>query len=180
MRSRRREATVAVLEGKACFTTHVINKHVPVFEALDYFRVVTASLEHIRHNRGIQIHGYVIMPDHLHLLTNVPSPEELQVALGAFRRFTAGRILDMLVQDRKTWAVKELQPRPSDPSNVTVWRAGFLPKDASAEQIFDQKLDYIHQNPVRRGYVGAPEHWRFSSARNYYLKEHSELRIGIL
>jgi len=39
------------------------------------------------------------------------------------------------------------------------------------EQILLQKLEYIHQNPVKRGYVDLAEHWRYSSARNYLRQE---------
>jgi hypothetical protein len=43
-----------------------------------------------------------------------------------------------------------------------------------------QKIDYIHENPVRRGWVEAPEHWRYSSARNYMLEDHSVLELDCL
>ncbi len=45
---------------------------------------------------------------------------------------------------------------------------------------FDQKLNYIHDNPVRKGYVENPEHWKFSSARNYLLNDHSMIKVEIL
>jgi hypothetical protein len=46
--------------------------------------------------------------------------------------------------------------------------------------MLNQKTDYIHTNPVRRGYIDVPEHWRYSSARNYYLDDHSVLEIDPL
>jgi putative transposase len=48
-----------------------------------------------------------------------------------------------------------------------LWQEGFHPQAISAEETFIQKLDYIHNNPVRRGYVDEPSHWRYSSYRNY-------------
>jgi hypothetical protein len=48
-----------------------------------------------------------------------------------------------------------------------VWEEGSHPQLMQNEQMLRQKLDYIHFNPVKRGYVDKPEHWRYSSARNY-------------
>lgn len=57
---------------------------------------------------GLRVYGYVIMPEHLHLLTNITAPEHLAATLSAFRRFTATRLLDMLRTDRKTWLLDQL------------------------------------------------------------------------
>jgi len=48
-----------------------------------------------------------------------------------------------------------------------VWEEGNHPQLIQNNEMLIQKLDYIHQNPVKRGYVDKPEHWRYSSARNY-------------
>ena len=52
-------------------------------------------------------------------------------------------------------------------SRYQVWEEGSYPQLIGSEMMMRQKLDYIHQNPVKRGYVDQPEHWRYSSARNY-------------
>jgi hypothetical protein len=52
-------------------------------------------------------------------------------------------------------------------SRYQVWEEGSHPQIIGSEAVMRQKLDYIHQNPVKRGYVDRPEHWRYSSARNY-------------
>jgi putative transposase len=52
-------------------------------------------------------------------------------------------------------------------STYQVWEEGNHPQLIESEEVMRQKLDYIHQNPVKRGYVDLPEHWRYSSARNY-------------
>ena len=52
-------------------------------------------------------------------------------------------------------------------SQYQFWQEGTHPKQILNEEMMRQKLDYIHYNPVKRGYVDLPEHWRYSSARNY-------------
>lgn len=51
--------------------------------------------------------------------------------------------------------------------NYKVWQDGFHPIGLQSEYFYQQKLNYIHENPVRKKYVRKPEHWFYSSARNY-------------
>jgi putative transposase len=48
-----------------------------------------------------------------------------------------------------------------------LWQEGSYPEWIQNDEMMRQKIEYIHQNPVKRGYVDLPEHWRYSSARNY-------------
>jgi hypothetical protein len=52
-------------------------------------------------------------------------------------------------------------------SNYQFWQEGTHPQQIQDAEMMRQKLDYIHYNPVKRGYVDEPVHWRYSSARNY-------------
>jgi len=52
-------------------------------------------------------------------------------------------------------------------STYQVWEEGSHPQRIEDEDVMRHKLDYLHHNPVKRGYVDLPEHWRWSSARNY-------------
>jgi hypothetical protein len=61
-----------------------------------------------------------------------------------------------------------------------VWQEGFHPQRIDSDAMMQQKIHYIHQNPVRRGFVDAPEEWRYSSARNYVCNDHSVLEIDEL
>ena len=61
-----------------------------------------------------------------------------------------------------------------------VWQDGYHPIVLETEKFFCQKLDYMHKNPVRKGYVEWPEHWLYSSARNYVIGDHSVMRVECL
>ncbi len=60
------------------------------------------------------------------------------------------------------------------------WQEGFHPQMIYSEEVFRQKVEYIHFNPVRRGLVREPEHWRYSSAASYTLGVRGELEIDDL
>jgi putative transposase len=54
-----------------------------------------------------------------------------------------------------------------DDSDHQLWQEGFHPEEIQSEEMMKQKIEYIHNNPVRRGYIDEPERWCYSSARNY-------------
>ena len=56
-------------------------------------------------------------------------------------------------------------------SDYQIWQEGTHPEEMADERMFQQRLAYIHNNPVERGYVDLPEHWRYSSAWNYMGQE---------
>jgi putative transposase len=157
-----------IWEGNACFTTHVVHNHTPLFNHPSRVELICSALQYAREARGLRIFGYVIMPDHIHLLTGVSSPAELQDILNAFRRFTATQLLQRLKIESVQWALSQLEAGPRD---RTLWRSGFVPTNATRGDIFDQKLNYIHDNPVRAGFVRQAMDWRFSSAASYYGNE---------
>jgi putative transposase len=153
-----------IWDGVACFTTHVIRDHVPIFSRPEFFEVVCSSLNWCRENRALQVYGYVIMPDHLHLLSSIGTSDALRRSLASMRTHTAKVLIEMLLLEHQEWALRRLRTAPE---SVEVWEADYHPVDASA-QAFQQKLKYIHENPVRRGFVAKPEDWIYSSAGFYY------------
>ena len=87
-----------------------------------------------------------------------------------FKSYTAKQILDHLKASRAThllhlFALFKRQHKRA--STYQLWEEGSHPQLVESETVMRQKLDYIHQNPVKRGYVDLPEDWRYSSARNY-------------
>ncbi|MBM4067104.1 MAG: transposase, partial [Planctomycetes bacterium] len=65
-------------------------------------------------------------------------------------------------------------------SDYQVWQEGIHPQLILNEEMLMQKIEYIHYNPVRHGLVDAPEHWRYSSSRNYLLNDHSVIPVDEL
>jgi hypothetical protein len=61
-----------------------------------------------------------------------------------------------------------------------VWQEGFHPIGIDTAKFFQEKLEYLHNNPVRKGFVEEPEQWRYSSARNYLLDDHSIITVECL
>ena len=87
-----------------------------------------------------------------------------------FKSYSAKEIIAYLEQRQATNTLELLalfKRRHKTESTYQVWEEGNHPQIIETETVMRQKLEYIHQNPVKRGYVDLPEHWRYSSARNY-------------
>jgi REP element-mobilizing transposase RayT len=154
----------------------------PVFTDNLYFNTIIDSLINCRNNKELNIHGYVIMIDHVHLILSENGNKSLSGIFRDLKRHTSNEISALLNEDNQTHALRIFQEAASSKYNQTykVWETGFHPIGLQSEYFFIQKLNYIHENPVRKGYVDKPEHWVYSSAGNYAGYSELPLKIDIL
>ena len=107
------------------------------------------------------------MEHHLHWIAQSP---DLIAQVRRFKSYIARRIIDDLTERGSGWALRQLANHKKQHKNdqrFQLWQEGNHPKQIVGRTMMTQKIRYIHQNPVRRGYVDLPEHWRYSSARDY-------------
>lgn len=82
----------------------------------------------------------------------------------------AHQVIENLKKKKDFLSLNKLKQAKRDhktESQFQMWDEGFHPKQLFTYEMVAQKLDYIHFNPVKRGYVDQPSHWRYSSARDY-------------
>jgi putative transposase len=115
------------------------------------------ELEAVRRRYGFVVAGYVLMPEHVHLLVNESRHAPLAVALQVLKQQTSRKLKGC--EDAQFW-----QRRYYD---FNVW----------SEEKCVEKLRYIHRNPVRRGLVTKPEDWPWSSFRHYASGEEGTVEI---
>ena len=149
------------------FVTCTIVNWLPVFTRGVYLDIITESLSFCRRQKGLLLHAYVILDNHLHL---VVSSDNLSDVIRDFKRHTAKEILVAARTGNKSWLLKQFELFKSahkDESKHQVWQEGVHPQAIMTEDVLRQKIEYIHYNPVKAGLVDRPEYWRYSSARNY-------------
>ena len=137
----------------------------PVFTRPACVEIVFDSLRFLHRERGVRLLGYVVMENHLHLIAR---GTDLPGDVADFKSFTARQIIerslgDEVLLDQLRWH----RSRHKDDREFQLWQEGNHPQQIDGEPMLRQKLEYIHANPVKRGYVDDPCHWRYSSARNY-------------
>jgi REP element-mobilizing transposase RayT len=149
------------------FLTSTVVAWLPVFTQPDTVQIVLDSWRFLQQQQRLNLFGYVILENHLHCIASAP---DLSKEIKAFKSFTARRILDLLECRRVQVFLDQLayhKARHKVESRYQLWQEGSHPELIQGEEMLRQKLEYIHNNPVKRGYVDDPTHWRYSSARNY-------------
>ena len=149
------------------FLTCTIVGWLPVFTRPETVQIILDSWKFLQNANRIQIYGYVILENHLHLIA---SAEDLSKEIGDFKSYTARRIIDHLDEQKARTLLKQLmtlKARNKADREFQLWQEGSHPQQIQNDEMMLQKLEYIHNNPVVRGYVDDPIHWRRSSARNY-------------
>ena len=153
------------------FLTATVVDWIPLFANPEIVSIILDSLRFVQKEREVILYGYVIMEDHLHLVASAP---ELSKTIREFKSFTARAIVDYLRGQNSVPLLKELGRAKlyhKKESKYQLWEEGNHPEEICSERMLIQKIEYIHRNPIRRGYVDEAEHWRYSSARNYIRKE---------
>lgn len=110
-------------------------------------RIFEQTLEQVHRWYGFSIVGYVIMPEHVHLLLTEPVRSSMAVALQMLKQNVAHKV-----------------PHPPD---TAFWQLRYYDFNVWSSEKRVEKLKYIHRNPVRRGLVEKPEDWEWSSYRHY-------------
>ena len=125
-------------------------------------RVVLGVLNSQLASRKATCVGFVVMPDHVHAIVWFPIPGQLSVFMQQWKRLSSHHIA---LLTRKTFTHYAEKIGPNDP----FWQAKYYPFNLYTEEKVREKLQYMHDNPVRAGLVARPCDWAFSSARHYEL-----------
>ena len=148
----------------ALYITIVAKDRLPVFRS-DYLKVVICkALDEARSSGGFLIFAYVLMPDHLHLLTNQPGTSAH--VLRYLKGITARCTIDYLRQSNFESSLAKLRHNTwRREHKYSLWQKEKNVFSIYSEAMFLQKANYIHLNPVRAGIVDRAIDYRWSSAR---------------
>jgi putative transposase len=151
---------------RAHFVTCTIVEWLPVFTSPACCDIILSSLEHCRVHKGLKIYAWVILENHFHTILAAP---DLSAVLRDLKSFTAAKILEQLAAEGRDWLLNQLRYYRGGhkATQYQVWQEGSHPQVILHDATMRQKLEYLHNNPVKRGWVAAPEHWRYSSAHEW-------------
>jgi len=152
----------------------------PIFISNLTCDVLINSLAYCQKDKGLRIHGYVVMPNHFHLVVTTPAPNSLSPVIRDLKRYTSRELTRVL--EESSWELPVRIFRKTGMSSGTgrkykVWQDEFHPVAVFSEEVFRVKLDYLHQNPVRKGLVRKASDWWYSSAGFYETGEMGPLKV---
>lgn len=165
---------------KCYFVTTTVVEWQYIFTSIPCFDIIIDSLKYCIKNKFLHVHGYVIMLNHAHYILSTDDGKILSDVMRDFGTHTSRRLTEFLEQEKRFDLLKVFQRAAEDDGRgnlYKVWQEGFHPITIESDQFFLEKLQYLHENPVRKGYVDRPEQWRYSSARNYVLDDDSIIAV---
>jgi REP element-mobilizing transposase RayT len=159
-------------DGAVYFVTFCVVDWLPVFVSEHACRIVADSLNFCHRTKGLRINAYVIMPTHFHAILFHESfhAGQLETVVTDFRKFTGRELCDYCDRHMPPCFSGAFREAAGDDRQRRFWQPSRHPEQIETESFWRRKLDYLHENPCRKGLVARADYWRFSSA-SYWLCE---------
>ena len=155
------------------FLTSTVVDWVDVFTRRELAEIVIDSLRYCQKEKGLLLFAWCLMPSHLHLIVSAEEGKSISDIMRDFKKFTSKKIVSTIQEineSRREWMLDRFEfsgrwnPKIE---NFKFWQDGIHPIILYSNSFIDQKLNYIHNNPVEAGLVFEPQHYAYSSAINY-------------
>jgi len=148
------------------FVTLTVLHWIPVFTRPDTVNILLDSLRFLNKD-GLKVYAWVVLENHCHL---VLQSKALDHDIARLKSWTARNLIQYLAVRNVKQILDQLafyKKAHKGDRAYQFWQEGVHPELIQSDAMMWQKIDYIHQNPVKRGYVDEAAHWRYSSARDY-------------
>ena len=166
--------------GQSHFVTFCCYHRRPLLASDESRRIFESALERVRHTFRLEVYGYVIMPEHVHLLLSEPRENTLADALKSLKQGVSRRLIrsfPLKPKDGLSGPPLKSSIKTGGPFKPVFGLSGHVPKHFWQKRYYDfnirdyaqfvEKLRYIHRNPVKAGLCEHPEDWQWSSFRHY-------------
>lgn len=156
------------------FITFAVVEWVDVFSRKEYRDIVLDSIRFCQQEKGLLLHCWCIMSNHLHLVISTRN-ENLSDVLRDFKKYTSKQIIKAISENtqesRREWMLEIFRREGAKNSRNTrfqFWRQDNRPMELYSGKFIIQKMNYVHNNPVEAGIVVNPEYYLYSSAKDYF------------
>lgn len=149
------------------FVTCTVIHWIPIFTRIESTNIIFESLKYLQKSDNLKIYSYVILENHLHMII---SSDDISKTMKKFKSFTAKELIKLLQKSNAKTILDQLafyKKAHKTQTTYQVWQEGFQPKLIKDEKMMIERINYIHNNPIKRGYIEKAKHWRYSSARDY-------------
>jgi REP element-mobilizing transposase RayT len=164
------------------FVTCTVVYWIDLFSRKEYKHIIIEALKYYQKKRSLNLHALCIMPSHLHLIiSSKDSNESLGAIMRDFKKLSNKKITEEIKninESRKEWLLRAFQNAGKKLNRIKankIWMDGNRPIELDNNFILQQKLDYIHNNPVESEIVEEAVDYKYSSA-----KEYSGIKRGLL
>ena len=152
--------------AKPHFVTLTVLHWIPIFTRPATVEILLDSLRFLVRD-GLTIYAWVALENHCHF---VLQSNALDKDIARLKSWTAKNLIKYLTEHNVRKILDQLafyKKAHKNDRSYQLWQEGVHPELIQDERMMRQKIEYVHHNPVKRGYVDEAEHWRYSIARNY-------------
>ncbi len=149
-----------------------------------YKDIIVESLHHCAEKKGMLLNAWIIMSNHVHLIGSAKIGFEISDIMRDLKKFTSKQIVKAIKgnpkESRREWMIYMFEragKRNSNNKDFQFWQQDNHPIELSNPGMLRQKLDYLHQNPVRAGIVFEPQHYVYISAIDYFTNQKGRILI---
>ena len=168
------------------FVTFTVVGWIDVFTREIYKEKLVESLKFCVLHKGLIIYAWIIMPNHIHLIISSKG-KKISEIVRDFKKYTSSQITEMIkehpLESRKTWMLNIFSfagKRNNSNTNYQFWKHDYHPIELDTYDKFLQRLNYLHENPVRAGLVWEAWHYKYSSAIDYYTDKKGLIEVEII
>jgi REP element-mobilizing transposase RayT len=160
-------------QSRLHFVTFTIVDWIKVFEIEDHCKKFLESVRYCQENKGLEVYAWCIMPNHVHLIVGTSGKMKLENIIRDLKSYSSKQI-HLALENRSEFnlGIEEhlIKTGTKNQKNkkFQLWQQPYHAVELSTNDIMDQRLEYIHNNPVNAGLVDEPESWTWSSAIDYY------------
>jgi len=162
-----------IAPGYAYFVTLTIVEWIDIFTRPVYRHIIVDALNYCIANKGLQVYCWCLMSNHLHMITSASEGNNLSDILRDFKKFTSKEITNSIKEipeSRRDWLLNLFWYAGKNDKkikNYKVWQEGNEAKEIHSNEFLDEKMEYIHNNPVRAELVANQFDYLYSSAKAY-------------
>jgi putative transposase len=156
------------------YVTFATEGWVDVFTRANYRDIVLDSLRHCQKEKGLIIYAWCLMTNHLHMIVGTKGEFKIEDIIRDFKKYTSVHICRAIEENsfesRKHWMLNIFGTAADESSKhrkYKFWQNEYHPVELFSNSVIDQKVNYIHENPVKEFIVDKAEDYLYSSARNY-------------
>ena len=156
---------------------------IDVFSREEYKEIIVDSLQYSINNKGLIVHAWIIMTNHVHLIISSDTAK-LEHLVRDIKKFTSKQIVKAIQENekesRRDWMLNIFSftgKQNNNNKDFQFWKQDYHPIELNSNEKMRQRLDYLHDNPVRSGLVWEPCQYKYSSAIDYYSNQRGLLNI---